>query len=342
MCSIIYNISKACLDYLYDCFWSKTDKNDNKIFPPSQINDGFKLMYDGSEIFWCEWWTLYFYGTSEDKIYGMVNYIFIKGLNHIGRCIVYPAISINGKKYTQWDIYNLKDFSNEDDKIHISDNIIEMISNKEFKFIGNTFNKDISWNLNAINNKYDPLYVAQKIKVGVNTSINIPVNQTLSFISLLPTASVNGTITVNNVEYPIKLSGEVQHLWGPVILPTINWNLLSGSDVNNNLIYWLHGPATSTVEEKGCVYLNIDNKKYFLRDYDVTEYITDKEYPDKLVITALYEDITIEYNVFGPSASDEGSASENHVGILIKINNKEYTLCGIAEYHRANFNKLDD
>lgn len=338
MCFFACNIGKAFLDGIYDFFFSKTNKDDNKIFPPNQVKDAFKFMYDDSEIFWCEWWTIYFHGKKDDKICGMINYIFVKGLNQIGKCIIYPALCVDGNKFNSWDTYSLDSFNINNEKVSIDKHSINKISEEKYSFIGESSNQ-IKWDLCIEKKKYDSLNVAQKIKIGFDTPINIPISQNLSFLSILPLGNVTGSISINGIDHDIELVGEMEHLWGPAILPTLNWNLLFGSDDNDNIIYWLHAPNTSTSEERGCIHLNLNNKKYYIRDYDVNEYKSNNRYPDRVLITALYENITIEYNNLSISASNDDSASENHSAIKINCDDKEYILYGMAEYHRTSDKK---
>ena len=336
MGNLICGTGKSIINGIYDLLFAKTDKDDNKIFPTSQIKNPFCFKYDGSEIFWCEWWTLYLYGNENGKICGMINYIFIKGLNGIGRCIIYPAILNDNERKNGWNIYYLTSFKSDNDTISISSNNIIKVSNDEYIFNGETEDKDIKWNL-TINKKYETLCVAQKIKLGINTSINLPNIENATFASIIPFGYVSGNIIIDGVTYAINQYGEMDHIWGPVLLPTVNWNLIFGGDDDGNLLYCLHTPSISTLEEKGCIFLNLNNKKYLIRDYDLTEFINSNDYPDKIIITAIYQDIIIEYNILSKSASEPGSASENHIKINIKCGSEKYVLFGMAEYYRKSY-----
>ncbi len=330
--------SKSISDAIYDALFHKADKYDNTLFPPSNLQNPFTFKYDGSELFWCEWWTLYMYGKSESNfgISGMINYIFVKGLNDIGVCIIYIALLINGVRKVSWDIINLDQFKSENTSINISLNTIVQ-NDDSYLFNGNSNNENIKWNLN-LEKKHDSIYVAQKIKLGIDCFINLPTIENASFASIIPFGNVTGNLIIDGITYDINQYGEMDHIWGPVLLSTISWNLLFGGDDNNNVLYYLHAPSVSNMEEKGCLYLCLDNNKYIIRDYETTEYKTDKEYPDKIIIKGIYQNIIIEYNILSLSASNNGSASENHVKINIKFNDKEYLLFGMAEYYKSSLN----
>lgn len=336
MCSIIYNISKAIIDRIYDFIFEKTDRYDNKLFPANKVKKPFDFKYDNSEIFWCEWWTAFVYGDKDNKVHGMVNYIFIKTLNQIGSCIVYPAFIVDGKRYNSYDSYNLNTFNIDKDGLSIGpNNKIIKISNKEYRFIGETPDGLIKWDFVQTNIKYSPINVAQKLRVKMDTKINLPIYEEISFVSILPLCKSNGTITFDNNKFDIDVSGEFEHLWGRVALPTINWNYVLGSDENNNMMHWLHSPAISTSEEKGCIYLVLDKKTIVIRDYDVVEDKSKYEYPDRIFIKPFYKDMTINVEVISLSASNEGSASECHCLIEIEYNKKKYNLYGNSEYYRS-------
>lgn len=341
MGNCICNVSKSLIDGVYDCLCIKSNKNDDKIFPINEIKEPFKFKYDGSEIFWCEWWTLYFYGNDNDKICGMINYIFIKGLNQIGECIIYPAFCNNNNKVNTWDKFELNNFEHSDNMIKISQNEISEISNNKYLINGNSSDNTIKWSLIIDRKKYNSLNVAQKIKLPINSKIELPSLESLSFASIIPLGTVSGNIMLNGVKYKIDQLGELEHLWGPVVLPTINWNLLFGSDINDNLIYWLHSPFSSK-KDKGCIYLNLNNKKYYIRDYEVIEDRTVLEYPEKILIKCPFNSIEIEYEIISTSASNNGSASENHVKINVSVGNQNFVLFGMAEYYRSKVKFLSE
>ncbi|ARF08897.1 hypothetical protein Catovirus_1_947 [Catovirus CTV1] len=339
MCSFIYNVGKSIIDGIKDCLFLQTGKNDNKIFPQEKSKNEFSFKYDESEIFWCEWWTLYFYGGAGNKIFGMINYIYIKGLNEIGKCIIYPAICDGDNKYNSFDYHDIKDFVHNDNLIKISTNEINKLSDDKYTFEGCNKDNNIKWNLTIDKEKYSPLNVAQNLKLGIKSIVNLPITEKLSFSSVIPLGSITGNITLFGKTFEIKQCGEMEHLWGNVVLPTINWNLMFGSDTNHNLIYWLHTPMTSTQEEKGCIYLNLNNNVHLIRDYEIYEQKSNNEYPDVITIKCPINNLIITYNVLTLSASNDGNASENHVKITILSDNKIYELFGMAEYHRSK-NKI--
>ena len=346
MGNFVSNVGGSIIDGIKDLFTRKADKNDNKLFPQIEISKPFQFKYDGSEIFWCEWWTLYFYdydGQSENrKIFGMINYIFIKSLNEIGRCIVYPAVCCDNISHNAWDIYKLEDFVVSDNEVSIGKNKIIKNGEDIYTFSGASTDGKIKWNITINRKKHDPISVAQKIKMGLDTKINIPVLENISFASIIPLGYISGSVDIDDASYGLTQYGEMEHLWGPAVLPLLNWNMMFGSDINNNLIFWLHSPTVSNVEEKGCVYLNLNGKEYLLRDYDMSEIINDNEYPNEINIKSTLENIEIKYEIISISASNKGSASENHVKVtVIHDKNNIYTLYGIAEYYRKKIRALE-
>lgn len=345
MGNFMCNVGDSVIGSIKDLFTKKIDKDDNKIFPQIEIKYPFQFKYDGKEIFWCEWWTIYFYGYGEqdekDQIFGMINYIFVKGLNEIGRCIVYPAICHNGVSYNISNIYKLSEFTINDDNITMGKNSIKKINDDIYTFNGKSVDIGIDWNITINRKKHNAINVAQKIKMGINTDINIPILENISYASVIPIGYISGSVKIKDTIYNLTQYGELEHLWGPAVLPLLNWNMMFGSDINNNLIYWLHSPAVSNVEEKGCVYLNLDGKEYLLRDYDVVETISDNEYPDKISIKSDLENMEINYETISISASDRGSASENHVKITVRHNSDLYVLYGMAEYYRKKIKMMD-
>lgn len=334
------NMAGSIIDGIKDLFTRKTDKNDNKLFPQTKVANPFNFKYDGSEIFWCEWWTIYSYNYDED-LFCMINYIFIKGLNEIGKCVVYPAVCKNGIRYTAWDSYKLEDFVINESIIKIGTNTIEKINDDSYTFIGSSIDKNVKWNFTINRKKHGSINVAQKIKMGIDAKINLPVLENISFVSVIPLGYVSGQLGLDDASYDVTQFGEMEHLWGPAILPILNWNMMFGSDIENNMIFWLHSPAVSNVEEKGCVYLNLDNKKYLIRDYDMTEIIGENGYPEQILIKSEIENIEIKYKIISISASDKDSAAENHVKISVTNNGNIYNLYGIAEYYRKKFGKFN-
>lgn len=332
------NIINSIYTGLYDLLFKKKDPNDNKLFPSIPPNNPFNVKFN-HEPFWCEWWTLYLYGTKDNKLSGMINYIFIKGLDEIGASILYPAIAINNDRYTNKNLYSIFDLSYNENSIYISNNKIIKLAEEKYNFVGSTKDNKLKWNL-TIEKKYDSLNVGQKVELGLNTHIPLPNLENVSFASIVPFGNVEGIIFINNEEFSVKQYGEMEHLWGPVILPTINWNLLFGSDTKN-LLYMLHLPETTTSKQRGAIYLDVNGDKKIIQDYSIKEFKEPQdEYPHKIIIESKNDNIIIECDTISISASEQGTPSENHVEIKIFVNNNKYTLYGMSEYYRAKFKNL--
>lgn len=330
MIKFLYKHVKLFFSEIYNCFFPKKDKYDNQIFPNHNIKEPFILKYDGNKIFWCEWWTLYFYGNEDNKICGMINYIFVEGLNKIGKCIIYVAICNNDNKTNIYDNYKISDLYTDKNNIKINNNYILKKTNDSYYIYGESLDKKTIWNLHINRKQYESFNIAQNVGLGINNLEN------LSFVSIIPIANITGTLVLNGQEYKLDQYGEFEHLWGKIILQTITWNLMFGCDNKNNLVYWLHSDSDSLIQ-KGCVHLILENKKFYIRQYKVTEIKKEFEYPSIIKISCPINNIEIIYTTISQSASNNGSASENHVKIEIFYDNNVYILFGMAEYNKNKF-----
>ena len=166
--------------------------------------------------------------------------------------MVYPAIVTpdNKKRSGSWDSYPLSSFHASQEKTVIDVSVGQDVKEQGFaivrdecskdkyivRFAGRTQDKHIEWDL-KIESKTEAILVADNVPLSFHQRIN--------FVSHIPGGTVTGRLRVGHRDMKIDDLGELDHIWGPVLLPTISWNLVHGflpsEDCN---LYWIHLPES--------------------------------------------------------------------------------------------------
>ena len=314
---------------------SNRKNNTPCLFPNVNIDKRDAFQYNGDEILWFEWWTLYCYGT-QNAVNGMFNYIFYKTANEFGSAIIYPAIVSpdNQKRITTWDTFPIQKWqastSTTDVKIG-EKNMFQKQPDGRFKITGELKHENLIWDL-TFEPKSQPLDVAKDFELFAEQRIN--------FSSLAPTGSLKGIIHYKNVEYIVDCYGEVEHIWGPLVIPTLTWQLVHGCDSDfKSSIYFFNVP-----ERGGAFMLELpDKKRLYWKTKDLTvnhEFRQEFEYPVKTTIVSEKHNMNCTIQVSSISASNPNNASENHVFIQVQYKESLYKLQGMAEFHKANATKM--
>lgn len=303
------------------------------------------FQYDGKELLWCEWVTLYFYGP-HDGMDGMINYIFIKTINDMGVAMIYPAVVMGEleQRETSMDIYPMHQVQLHANHPSITinqNNFFHMIEKssdtQSFHIKGALKDGTLKWDLMISRDRHDhataPLVVADRIPFHNE--------QYLSFVSMIPAGDCHGIVERRGILYSIDGWGEVEHLWGPVLLPTLTWTLAHGYNGNGVSLYWLHVPQvehedhdSTPAKRYGCLRIVAEDgtiHKWYSKDYTVQyEFEDDHSYPIRTTI--ITSAITIKMTVLTISATIPGSASENHVRIDLLWQKGNITAAAVNTY----------
>ncbi len=325
-----------------------------------------KFQYKDFRYFWCEWYTLYLYS---EHISGMINIIYLNVGNVYGKTMVYPALRIKDaqESHIEWDTYKLNEWQvicdPEEHRTHVrlgNCEIQQMDEHaKHFEFKGSSLNGTLEWDLSIamISDTMEPIIVVDEVPLSYR--------QKMTFISQIPGGAVKGLIKRNGKDYPIHCTGELEHIFGNVFLPSLNWNLTHGYCRDNDVVvYWIHEPdmtssasssnlaAASTEEDiqkeeelwssgKGSllVQLGAEKHKWYSNEYRMEELFEDGNptHPNCFkiqgknwkghYIEASIATISISATKGLPSAS-----AENHVKIDIRIRN-----CKCREEEEHNY-----
>lgn len=341
-----------------------SSSSERKTIMPQDASPSFALQgfhYDGKELFWCEWVTLYFYGP-KDGIDGMINYIFIKTVHDLGIGLLYPAIVIHDVEQREngMDTYYASDIRTRKDRIDIGlrNNVFYQADDEGNIFIvkGGLNNGNLKWDLYVRRPEAElatkPLVVADKVPLHNE--------QYVSMVSAMPCGTCKGTVERNGELYRVDGFGEVEHLWGPVVLNTLTWVLAHGYNGNGVGLYWLHVPhikkmfvskeeeVTDSPESYGCLRLVVHDKvyKWYTDQYQIEyAFANDKPYPIKTVLKMSNALVTI--HALSISASEPSSASENHARVHVLLHDntdsaskrsskkqQEYIFYGMFEYSK--------
>lgn len=279
-----------------------------------------------------QWWTLYFYG-EQDAMDGMINYIFLKAANSVGKVFIYNALVIpkEFERHSENDEYTLEEWSADANTTCVrigTDNIFEQnVQDNSITVRGCSKSKLMRWDLKIVP-KFEPLFVCKDFAFHTGNTLN--------FVSLVPAGTVQGTVELKGKQYAIDSFGECEHIYGPSLLPLLSWQFIHGYDPKtNSMIYMLYVP-----DRGGSICFEYQNKRYYKTEFDWDNVVMDLHYPQRINILSHDNEMSIVIKTTSISASEASSASENHVFIHVKFKNQLFTLEGMAEYNQGGWAKL--